>query len=102
MIKRNLLINTIVAMKKNNMGISELADVIGVESRMLTSWINGGIKLDELNIYKLNWFVFLALVQGLSAKQIVERYNLSSLTLDKDPLDGREHLEPWNSVEDDL
>ena len=93
-----LLIKTKTAMNKIGISNSELAKFIGVETKTVSRWFNNKRVPNELNTYKLLWFVYLVLVKGLSATDIRYNFSLKDLSLYTNPY-GKGHYEPWN--EDD-
>lgn len=91
-----LLINTITA--KNKLGINNttLAHILGVSVDSLNRWFANKQSPSELNMYKLHWFVYLALDLKTPLSYMLHYYNIAVMDLDSDPDGGNKHLEPWN------
>ena len=95
-----LLINTMTAMNKIGINNSGLAHFIGVDTKSVSRWFNNKRTPNDLNQYKLNWFVYLVLNKGLTASDIIYKYSLKDLSLYTNPY-GKGHYEPWNEEDED-
>ena len=65
-----LLINVTTAMKKLGITTADLARLIGVDPRSVARWYTKERTPNELNQYRLNWFVYLVLDRNVSLADI--------------------------------
>ena len=86
-----LLINTKTALNKYGLSYRDLAAILGVSVDSVSRWLNNKHLPSELNMYKLHWFVYLALNRDLSVSPWM---NISDLTFDSCPF-GKYHSAPW-------
>jgi len=93
-----LLINARTAKEKLGLSYVNLAELIGVYFGTVERWFNHKQEPSELNIYKLNWFVFLVLDRNVSYESLKKNFNLADMTLYSTPMGKGGHVEPWNDI----
>lgn len=91
-----LFTKTRIAM--NVLGISNttLAHILGVSADTLGRWFRGTQEPSPLNVYKLNWFIYLVLESEATLDSLLHYYDIAGMTLASNPKGTNQgHFEPW-------